>query len=96
MPSRLQRSRQAQFSTESASGGICRTRSSRHRSSAAALGYGLAFLLAGAALLLQELELLTLRWTYVLPLILLIVGAAVLLSGFVQARRDTRGRTGPR
>ena len=64
------------------------------RGSAAALGYGLAFLLAGSALLLQELDLLTLSWTYVLPLILLIVGAVVLLSGFVQARRDSQ-RTGP-
>lgn len=58
------------------------------RGSAAALGYGLAFLLAGSALLLQELDLLTLSWAYVLPLILVIVGAVVLLSGVVQAHRD--------
>lgn len=58
--------------------------------SVAALGFGLAFLLAGVALLLQELELLTLRWNYVLPLILLVVGAVVLLSGFVGAHRERR------
>jgi|GEM_PF-3355377 len=61
----------------------------RHRPGAvAALGFGLGFLLAGVALLLQELDLLAMRWTYVLPIILLIVGAVILLSGFVGAHRD--------
>ena len=40
----------------------------------------MAYLLAGTALLLQELDLLTLNWSYLLPLILITVGAAVLLS----------------
>jgi hypothetical protein len=55
---------------------------------AAAAGFGVGFLLAGAALLLQELDLLTLRWSFVLPLIVIAAGAAVLLSGVVGAHRS--------
>lgn len=55
----------------------------------AALAFGLGYLLAGGALLLQELDLLTLRWTYVLPLILLIVGVVLLGSGLLSAHRWT-------
>src|SRR6188508_44772 len=48
---------------------------------AAAAGFGVAFLLVGCALLLQELDLLTLRWSFVLPLIVITAGVAVVLSG---------------
>jgi len=57
---------------------------------ASALGFGVAYLLAGTALLLQELDVLTLNWSYLLPLILITVGAAVLISGLLGARRSSR------
>ena len=53
---------------------------STNHGAATALGFGIAYLLAGTALLLRELDLLTLNWSYLLPLILITVGAAVLLS----------------
>ncbi|HEY7814604.1 MAG TPA: hypothetical protein VIC62_15275 [Nakamurella sp.] len=56
-----------------------------------ALGFGLFFVLAGIALLLQELELLVLRWTYVLPAMVVTVGVALLMSGIAQAHRAHRG-----
>lgn len=49
-----------------------------------ALALGLGYLLAGGALLLQELDLI-LRWTYVLQLIPLTVGVVLLLSGLRAA-----------
>lgn len=57
---------------------------------ATAAGFGVAYLLAGTALLLQELDLLTLNWSYLLPLILLTVGATVLISGLLGAHRSGR------
>jgi len=63
---------------------------SANHGAATALGFGIAYLLAGTALLLQELDLLTLNWSYLLPLILITVGAAVLISGFLGARRSGR------
>lgn len=56
-----------------------------------ALGFGLFFVLAGIALVLQELELLVLRWAYVLPAIVVAVGVALLMSGIAQAHRAHRG-----
>ncbi len=55
---------------------------------AAAAGFGVGFLLSGSALLLQELDLLTLRWSFVLPLIVITVGVSVVLSGVVGAHRS--------
>lgn len=54
---------------------------------ATAAGFGAAFLLAGVALLLQELGILTLSWSVVLPLIVIVAGCAVVLSGLVGAHR---------
>ncbi len=51
------------------------------------LGAGLAFLLAGAALLLQELDMLALSWAFVLPTILFVVGAVTALAGVAGAHR---------
>ena len=62
---------------------------------AAAAGFGVGFLLAGAALLLQELDLLTLRWSFVLPLIVITVGVAVVLSGVVGAHRSRPSAAAP-
>jgi len=50
----------------------------------------LFFVLAGIALLLQEFELLALRWTYVLPGIVVAVGVGILVSGIAQAHRTHR------
>jgi hypothetical protein len=55
-----------------------------------ALGFGLGYGLAGTALLLQELDVLALRWSFVLPLILLTVGLVVLVSALVDAHRAAR------
>lgn len=55
-----------------------------------ALGFGLGYVLAGAALLLQELDLVTMRWSFVLPLIVLAVGLALLGSGLFGAHRAVR------
>jgi hypothetical protein len=44
-------------------------------------------LLAGAALLLQEFDMLYLRWSFILPLILATVGLMVLLTGLIGAHR---------
>jgi hypothetical protein len=57
----------------------------RTHGAATTLGYGLLFVLAGSALLLQEFDWLTIRWTFVLPLILTAVGASVLISGLAGA-----------
>ena len=54
----------------------------------AALGFGVGFLLAAVALVLQELDLATLRWSVVLPLILMAVGLVVVLSAFLGAHRS--------
>lgn len=63
---------------------------SRDAGAPLALGAGVLFVLTGAALLLQELGVLALRWTYVLPIIVVAVGAAVLLSGVLMAHRGQR------
>lgn len=55
-----------------------------------AFALGLGYLLFGGALLLQEMDLLTLRWSYLLPLILLTVGAVVLAAGLLSAHRSAR------
>lgn len=58
------------------------------------LGAGLGFLLAGGSLLLQELGLLTLRWSTVLPAILIAVGVVTVLAGAVGAA-GSRDRYSP-
>ena len=63
---------------------------SRAHGGAAAAGFGFTFLLIGIALLLQELGLLTLRWSLLLPVIVLGVGLVVVVSGLVGAHRSAR------
>ena len=60
--------------------------------SAAAVGFGAAYLLAGTALLLQELGLLALRWSLVSPLLLLAVGLVVVVLGLTGAHSSRRNR----
>ena len=54
---------------------------------AAAMGFGLGFMLAGVLLLLQDLWLPTAPWSFVLPLILVLVGVLVLISGLARIHR---------
>jgi hypothetical protein len=56
------------------------------------LGAAVGFLLAGLALLLQELDLLVLRWSTVLPAIVITIGTVTLLAGAVGAHRSRRTR----
>ena len=60
----------------------------------AAFGFGTGYLLTGAALLLQEAGVLTMRWSFVLPAILLAVGFALLASALLGAHRTTRTPSG--
>ena len=53
----------------------------------AAIGFGVGFMLAGVLLLLQDFGLPTTQWPLVLPLILVIVGLLVLISGFAGIHR---------
>lgn len=53
----------------------------------ATLGVGVLFVFAGTALLLQELDVVALRWNYLLPIIVVAVGVAVLISALWQAHR---------
>lgn len=75
--------------------------SNQGRGAAAAAGFGVAFVLAGTALLLQELDMFTLRWSFVLPLIVIAAGVAVVFSGLMGAHRSrrsggsTQGGAGP-
>lgn len=62
---------------------------------AVAAGFGVAFLLAGVALLLQEWQLLTLRWSYVLPLVVAAVGLVVLITGLTGAHRARQHEVEP-
>lgn len=65
--------------------------SNKDTGGAAAAGFGVAFLLAGIALLLQELDLLALRWSFVLPLIVITAGLVVVFSGLIGAHRSGDG-----
>lgn len=58
-----------------------------HLAGASAAGFGVVFVLAGVALLLQELGVLTLVWSFVLPLIVIAAGLVVLVSGLFGAHR---------
>ncbi len=51
-------------------------------------GAGAGFVLAGAALLLQELGLLVTSWSLLLPLILVTIGLIVAVSGAAGAHRE--------
>lgn len=61
---------------------------SRPRYPAAVLGAGLAAVLAGVALLLQTLGLLTVGWDLVLPTVLVVVGVVTAAAGVLGAARD--------
>ena len=53
---------------------------------------GLAYLLAGLALLLQGLGLPALRWSLMAPLILPVVGSVLVVTGTVGAHRARKPR----
>ncbi|MBW0119266.1 hypothetical protein [Pseudonocardia abyssalis] len=56
------------------------------------LGAAAGFLLAGLALFLQELDLLSLRWSMVLPSIVITTGLVTLFAGAVGAHRSRGAR----
>lgn len=62
----------------------------RDRGGAAAAGFGAAFVLAGVALLLQELGMVELRWSLVLPLIVIGAGVVVVVSGLIGVHLSAR------
>jgi membrane-bound ClpP family serine protease len=66
--------------------------SERGAGAAVAAGCGVGFLLAGVALLLQEMDMLTLRWSLVLPLVVATAGLVVLLTGLTGAHRTRDAR----
>jgi uncharacterized membrane protein YraQ (UPF0718 family) len=57
-------------------------------SPAATAGAGLGFLLAGVALLLQEMGMVDISWGLVLPAILITVGVVTALTGLAGAARS--------
>ena len=63
-----------------------------HRTSLVA---GLLFVALGTAFLLEALDVLTLRATYVWPVVLIVVGMAVLWSGLSSSRRGDDDRDRP-
>ena len=60
---------------------------SEPRESFAALGFGVTFCLAAVALLLQELNVVQLRWSIAAPIVVLIIGVVIVSSGVIMARR---------
>ena len=60
---------------------------SEPRASFAALGFGVTFCLAAVALLLQELNVVQLRWSVVAPIVVLVIGVVIVSSGVIMARR---------
>jgi hypothetical protein len=60
-----------------------------------AAAIGLAFGLLGTALLLQELGLLAMRWSVVVPLVLLAVGVLLLVSGVLGSQRTSGTTSAP-
>lgn len=57
------------------------------RGAFAAVGFGVTFCLAGLVLLLQELEVVQLRWSIVAPILVLIIGIVVVSSGVIMSRK---------
>ena len=56
------------------------------RGNRSAVVWGLFFIVAGIAFLLDRLDVWTLRARYVLPVLLIVLGAAILLGGRGWAR----------
>lgn len=56
----------------------------------AAVVGGIGFVAAGALLLLQELDLLLLDWTVLLPALLITLGVITLVTGLLAAHRASR------
>ena len=55
-----------------------------------AIVWGVFFIVAGIAFLLERLDVWTLRGRYILPILLIVLGAAILLGGrrWVRGGRD--------
>jgi hypothetical protein len=59
----------------------------RGRYDTAALGAGFVFIVLGVLFLLDQLDVITLRAGYVLPIVLIAVGAGVLVRALLGRRR---------
>jgi hypothetical protein len=51
----------------------------------ASLTFGVIFITIGILVVLNELDVLTLRWAYILPITLILAGLAVIISTQVNA-----------
>jgi hypothetical protein len=51
----------------------------------ASLTFGVIFITLGVLVVLHELDVLTLRWAYILPIMLILAGIAVIISTQVNA-----------
>jgi hypothetical protein len=49
------------------------------------LTFGVIFITLGVLVVLHELDVLTLRWAYILPIMLILAGIAVIISTQVNA-----------
>jgi membrane protein DedA with SNARE-associated domain len=49
--------------------------------------WGLIFIVLGVLFLLDQLDVIDLRAVYILPVVLIVIGAAVLLSGAASRRK---------
>lgn len=61
---------------------------SENRDVTGSISFGLIFIAIGVLALLQELGVVTLAWQYVLPVILIVAGIAVIVSSQLNARRS--------
>jgi hypothetical protein len=59
----------------------------RRRYDAAALGAGFVFIVLGVLFLLDQLDVITLRAGYVLPVVLIAIGAGMLVRALLASRR---------
>lgn len=49
--------------------------------------FGIVFILIGSLVLMNEFDILALSWTYVLPIVLIAAGIAVIVSSQVSSRQ---------
>ncbi len=54
------------------------------------LTFGLVFVTIGLLALLNELDVMSFSWRYVVPIVLIVAGLAVIVSSRINARTDGR------
>jgi hypothetical protein len=58
--------------------------------------FGIIFVVIGGLVLLNEFDILTLSWGYIVPIVLIIAGIAVIVSSQVGRRSQDQATTGER